>query len=266
MKSRAALEAAEAQVMQMQATVAEARANLARLRQVAELSGGKVPSKTELDTGEAALKRAEAKEAARRAAVGQAEATLKSDETTCPRRSSARPIDGVVLARKIEPGQTVAASLSGPGAVHPRREPGPDGAAGRRGRGGRRAGPRGPVRHLRRGCLAQDGNIRRASPASRYGSQTKENVVSYQAILMVNNADLILRPGMTATAEITTAKRENVLLVPNAALRFTPPAVRQGGEKERQRSCCQPVPAAAPPAPRRERVNGQRRRAAACMS
>jgi HlyD family secretion protein len=67
-----------------------------------------------------------------------------------------------------------------------------------------------------------------------YGSQTKNNVISYKTILQVNNADLSLRPGMTATAEITATNREDVLLVPNAALRFTPPAstdssVQQGG-------------------------------------
>jgi HlyD family secretion protein len=55
-----------------------------------------------------------------------------------------------------------------------------------------------------------------------FGSQTTDNVVTYKTILTVNNDDLSLRPGMTATAEITTAQRENVLLVPNAALRFMP--------------------------------------------
>ena len=56
-----------------------------------------------------------------------------------------------------------------------------------------------------------------------YGSQTKDNVVSYKTVLSVANDDLSLRPGMTATAEITAVKRAGVLLVPNAALRFTPP-------------------------------------------
>jgi HlyD family secretion protein len=55
-----------------------------------------------------------------------------------------------------------------------------------------------------------------------FGSQTKEGVVSYRTVLTVTNDDLSLRPGMTGTAEITTVTRENVLLVPNAALRFMP--------------------------------------------
>jgi len=55
------------------------------------------------------------------------------------------------------------------------------------------------------------------------GSTTTDNVVTYKTILQVNNDDLALRPGMTATASIVTAERTDVLLVPNAALRFTPP-------------------------------------------
>jgi HlyD family secretion protein len=60
-----------------------------------------------------------------------------------------------------------------------------------------------------------------------YGSQTKDGVVSYKTILTVDNDDLSLRPGMTATAEITTVERNDVLLVPNAALRFAPAAATE---------------------------------------
>jgi HlyD family secretion protein len=56
------------------------------------------------------------------------------------------------------------------------------------------------------------------------GSAIVENVVTYTTLLSVANDDLALRPGMTASARIVTAQRDNVLLVPNAALRFTPPA------------------------------------------
>ncbi len=94
--------------------MAEARANLARFRQVAELSGGKVPSASEMDTAEATLKRAEANEASARASVTQAGPSLKSDETNLDKASLRSPIDGVVLSRKVEPGQTVAASFQAP--------------------------------------------------------------------------------------------------------------------------------------------------------
>ncbi len=221
-KSRASLAAAEAQVLQAQATVEEARATLVRLRQVADLSGGKVPSKAELDAAEANGKRAQANEAAARAAVGQARAVLKSDETNLSKGVIRSPIDGVVLKRKIESGQTVAASLEAPvlftlaqSLSQMELQVDVDEA------------DVGQVRQGQAATFGVDAWPNRKYPARiarvRYGSQTKENVVSYLAVLTVNNADLSLRPGMTATAEITTTKRENVLQVSNTALRFTLP-------------------------------------------
>ena len=64
-----------------------------------------------------------------------------------------------------------------------------------------------------------------------FGSQVKDGVVSYLTVLEVDNSDLSLRPGMTGTAEITTLVRDNALLVPNAALRFTPASDAQPQEK-----------------------------------
>jgi multidrug efflux pump subunit AcrA (membrane-fusion protein) len=65
-------------------------------------------------------------------------------------------------------------------------------------------------------------STRRRSPASAYGSTITDNVVTYLTYLDVDNADLSLRPGMTATATITATERKDVLLVPNSALRFEP--------------------------------------------
>lgn len=226
-KSKAAVASAEAQVQQMQATVAEARANLKRLRQVAELSGGKVPSQAELETAEAALKRAVANEAGARASVNQAKATLQSDETNLSKAYIRSPIDGVVLARKVEPGQTVAASLQAPvlltlaeDLAQMELQVDVDEA------------DVGQVREGQSATFTVDAYPNRKYPASiervSYGSQVTEGVVSYPTVLLVDNGDLSLRPGMTATAEIITAQRENVLLVPNAALRFTPPQPSNG--------------------------------------
>ena len=113
-KSRAAVAAAVANVAQMEATVAESRANLNRLRHVAELSGGKVPSKTELESAEASYQRAVANVDSAKAAVVQAQATLKSDETNIAKAVIRAPINGVVLTRKVEPGQTVVANMTTP--------------------------------------------------------------------------------------------------------------------------------------------------------
>ena len=221
-RSRANLAAARAKVVEAQATVAEARANLARFRQVAALSGGKVPSASEMDTAVATLKRAEAAEASARASVAQAEASLKSDETNIDKAHLRSPFDGVVLSRKVEPGQTVAASFQAPilfvlaedlttmelqvdvdeadvgqAAVGQKAVFSVDAWPGRR--------------------------YNAAVTRIGYGANDKDGVISYPGVLAVDNSDLSLRPGMTGTAEITTLTRDNVLLVANAALRFTPP-------------------------------------------
>lgn len=220
-KSRAAVMSAEAQVAQMQATVKESSVNLARLRQVAELSGGKVPSKNELDGAEAAMLRARANEANARAAAAQAEATLRSDRTNLAKASIRSPIDGIVLKRQIEPGQTVAASLQAPvlftlaeDLETMELQVNVDEA---------------DVSQVRIGQMASftvDAWPGRKYPAEimrvGFGAQSTEGVVTYKTILKVSNRDLSLRPGMTATADIATANRTDVLLVPNAALRFTP--------------------------------------------
>jgi HlyD family secretion protein len=221
-KSRASMAAAEAQVVQAQATVAEARAALARFKQVAELSGGKVPSRSEMDAAEANLKRATANEASARANVTQVRANLQSDRTNLGKASIRSPIDGVVLTRKVEPGQTVAAALQAPvlftlaeDLTKMKLQVDVDEA------------DVGQVKVGQRATFGVDAypGRRYAGVITRvgYGSQVKDNVVSYPTLLTVSNDDLSLRPGMTATAEIITTTRENVLLVPNAALRFTPP-------------------------------------------
>ncbi|MCX7627001.1 MAG: efflux RND transporter periplasmic adaptor subunit [Methylophilaceae bacterium] len=222
-RARAAVAAAEAEVAQAQATVAEARASLARLRQVAELSGGKVPSKTEMEAAEAAVLRAEAAEASARAAVGQAKAALNSEVTNIAKGTIRSPIDGIVLARKVEPGQTVAASLQAPvlftiaeDLSKMELQVDVDEA------------DVGQVRPGQPATFTVDAWPGRRYPATvtqvGFGAQTKDGVVSYKTLLKVNNDDLSLRPGMTATAEIVTSIREHVLVVPNAALRFSPPA------------------------------------------
>ncbi len=220
-KSRAAVTASEAGVAQASATVAESRANLARLRHVAELSGGKVPSKTEMEAAEAAVQRAEAGEASARASVRQARAALNSDVTNVSKGTIRSPIDGIVLSRKVEPGQTVAASLQAPvlftiaeDLSQMELQVDVDEA------------DVGMVKPGQPAWFTVDAWPGRKYPATLtrvgYGAQTKDGVVSYKTILQVKNEDLSLRPGMTATAEITTSARDNVLVVPNAALRFTP--------------------------------------------
>jgi len=229
-KSRASVNAADAGVAQARATVAEARANLARLRHVAQLSGGKVPSKTEMQAAEASVLRAEAAENSALAAVRETKAVLNSDVTNISKGTIRSPIDGIVLSRKVEPGQTVAASLQAPvlftiaeDLAQMELQVDVDEA------------DVGMVKPGQPAYFTVDAWPGRQYPATLtrvgFGSQTKDGVVSYKTILLVSNDDLSLRPGMTATAEITTSARDDVLTVPDAALRFSPP-VENAQQKE----------------------------------
>jgi HlyD family secretion protein len=224
--ARAALASAEARVLQAAASVKETNANLARLRQVSDLSGGKVPSKAEMETAEATAARARADEASAVAAVEQSRASLNSAETSLAKASIRSPIDGVVLTREIEPGQTVAASFQAPTLFtlaedlsEMELQVDVDEA------------DVGSVREGQAATFTVDAYSGRKYPARitrvGYGSQTKDNVVSYKTLLTVDNDDLTLRPGMTATAEITIVRRSDALLVPNAALRYTPPVTAE---------------------------------------
>ncbi len=78
---------------------------------MARLSGGKVPSKTELDSARATLERAQADEASARASVNDAQAALSTDEINLSKASIRAPSDGVILTRNVDPGNAVAASL-----------------------------------------------------------------------------------------------------------------------------------------------------------
>ena len=223
--SRAAVAAGEAATRQAQASETEARDTLARLRDVQQRSGGQVPSASEMSAAQAALARAEAALASARANVTQARATLSSNEPNLSKGRIRSPIDGVVLSRAVEPGQAVAATLQAVtlltlaqdltqmklqvyvdeadvGQVKPEQEA--------------------------RFTVAAWPNRRFPARITRvgFGSTVKDNVVTYLAELSVDNADLSLRPGMTATATITTLQRSDALLVPNAALRFQPASAK----------------------------------------
>ena len=113
-QNRAQLAASQASVNQARATVAEAQAQLARLEEVYKVSGGRVPSKTELQTGRADAQRAVAGLKVAEANVTAANATLSQGQTQRARAIIRSPVNGVVLARQIDPGQTVASSFNTP--------------------------------------------------------------------------------------------------------------------------------------------------------
>ena len=220
-RSRAALSAAIARVAQTAATVREAKGNLARLEEVMRLSGGKVPSQAELDCGRAVLERALADQLSAQANVTEARAAAATDETNLSKASIRSPIDGVVLTRSVDPGNAVAASLQAVTLFtlaedlrKLRLQVNVDEA------------DVGAVKVGQKASFTVSAYPSRKYPAKiyrvAYGSTITENVVTYTTYLEVDNSDLSLRPGMTASATITATERQDVLLVPNTSLRFTP--------------------------------------------
>lgn len=221
-QSQAELAVAQANLKQAQATVAEAKAKLNRYREVARLSDNRVPSRTEMETAEAEYARAEADVASAQASIAKAQAVLNSDETNLGKTSIRSPIDGVVLERDVDPGQAVAASLQAvtlftlaEDLSQMELKVDVDEA---------------DVGQVNAGLSATftvdawpDREFEAVITRVGYNATDDDGVISYPAVLKVDNGDLSLRPGMTGTAEIVTIDRQGVLLVPNAALRFTPP-------------------------------------------
>lgn len=221
-RSRAAVAVAEATLQQARATSTEASAKLERYREVSRLSGGKVPSQTEMEAAQAEFSRAEANVASAKASIAEAKATLRSDETDLGKAHIRSPIDGVILERAIDPGQAVAASLQAvtlftlaEDLSKMELEVDVDEA---------------DVGQVKVGLDATftvdawpDRIFEAVITRVGFNASDDDGVISYPAVLQVANDDLSLRPGMTGTAEITTLTRDNILLVPNAALRFSPP-------------------------------------------
>jgi HlyD family secretion protein len=185
-----------------------------------------------VDAAEASLARARAGEASARAQVAEARATLKVDETNLTKTVIVSPVEGLVLTRSVDPGQTVAASLQAPvlftlaeDLTQMELQVDVDEA------------DVGRVQEGQSATFTVDAYPEREFAAQitqvRYGSATTEGVVTYKTILKVDNPDLVLRPGMTATAEITVDRVADGLLVPNAALRFSPPQATPTASGER---------------------------------
>lgn len=222
LQSRAALDSARAKLLQTKATTTETRAELNRLQEARARSNNQAASKHDLDAAQAALNRALADQESAVASVSQAKAALEVNQTDLGKLDIRSPINGVVLTRSVDPGQTVAASLQAPvlftlaeDLTKMELHVDVDEA------------DVGQVKKGQNATFTVDAYPDRTFPARitqvRYGSKTVAGVVSYETVLNVDNTDLSLRPGMTATADITVKKVENAILVPNAALRFAPP-------------------------------------------
>lgn len=232
-RSRAVLLAAKARVNQVQATLKESEASHARLQELHKLSGGQTPSKAEMETSEATVTRAHADLESAKASVAQAEADLKSIERDLGKTIIRSPVDGTVLSRKLEVGQTVAASFTAPELFiigEDLRKMELNVAVGEAEIGRLEAGQEAEFEVSTWRQRVYKASVKKVL----FGSVITNNVVTYSTELEVNNDDLSLRPGMTATANIFVAKKENILKVSNAALRFDPVAAAKLGKPEEE--------------------------------
>lgn len=237
-QARANLNATTAQVAQAQATLGVDTAQLRRLQEVFRISGGKVPSRVELEQAQAAVARDRAAMAAAQANVRAAEAQLSTQITNRSRAVIRSPVSGVVLARQVEPGQTVAASFSTPtlfiiaedlAAMQLRVDI--DEADVGQVRQGQQAsftvdaypGRRFPA-IVERVDQASTNTAATATQQTSAAASAGNAVVNYEARLSVSNSQGLLRPGMTAAATIATRSTGRRMLVPNSALRFQPDA------------------------------------------
>jgi HlyD family secretion protein len=221
LRSKAALEASLARVDLTAATVREAQSTWARLQAVAQMSGGRVPAQSELESARAALDRATADAASAKAGVDDARAAVALDQINLSKASIAAPADGMVLTRSVDPGNAVAASLQAVTLFTLAED----------------------LAKLRLWVYVDEADVgsvktgqdatftvsaypTRNFPAKitrvGFGSTITDNVVTYLTYLDVSNDDMSLRPGMTASASIAALQRNDVLLVPNTALRFSP--------------------------------------------
>ncbi|MDI7863222.1 efflux RND transporter periplasmic adaptor subunit [Rhizobiaceae bacterium n13] len=217
--ARAKLNSAKATVTKSEAELGAAMTALDRLR---NLVTNRVSTQQDLDSASYSHQAAAAAKEINEAAVLAAEADLRLAEVNLSKAKIVSPIDGVVLTRAVDPGATVAASLSAPvlftiaGDLRKMElQVNVDEA------------DVGRVAVGQQATFTVDSYPDKTFPAViesvRFASETVNNVVTYMAVLSVDNGELLLRPGMTATADILTEKISDTLLVPNAALRYAPP-------------------------------------------
>src|SRR5688572_9808639 len=262
-QARANLIRAEADLERLRVSLEDSRTKLTRAK---ELAAKKLIAQTELEAAEVAVRSAEAQLRSQQAGVTQSQASLRQNQVNLAHTVIESPIDGLVISRNVDVGQTVAASMSAPtlfvlaadltkmqvlasldesdvGRIRPGQH----------------------VRFRVDAFPTEEftGNVTQV----RLQPTTVQNVVTYQTVIDVPNPELKLKPGMTANVNIEIARRANVIRVPNGALRFRPTAEtfaalgqtpppgatgggrgRSGGGPETRNTQPAPLPAAQQPA------------------
>ena len=221
-QARANLLRSEAEAERLSVAVDDAATQLRRSR---ELAAGDLISETELEAAEVALRSAEAQLKSAQAQIRQSQASLSMNEVNLEHTVIRAPIDGIVTSRLVDVGQTVAASFQAPELFVIAAD-----LTKMRVIANIDESDVGRIRPNQRVTFTVD-----AFPAEEFeGSVSQirlepivtQNVVTYATVIDAPNPELKLKPGMTATVTVEVARRENVMRIPNSALRFRPtPAV-----------------------------------------
>jgi HlyD family secretion protein len=229
-----------AQIANAQATLSQARATLLNAeldyRRKADLGARQLVARSDVDLARAALDQARAQVSAAQAQISQQTASTRTTQVNLDRTVIRSPVDGVVLTRSIEPGQTVAASLQAPELFTIAEDLGQMQIV--------LAVDEADIGQVRTGQNVAftvdafpDRQFRGTVEQVRLSATTTSNVVSYPVVVTVDNSDGTLLPGLTVNAEIEVSQRDDVLKLPNAALRYKPadtgttaqPAMGRGG-------------------------------------
>jgi HlyD family secretion protein len=207
---------------------AVAQLNQAKLSEQSSSSAGIAQSQAAVEQSQAQVKQSQAQVQQAAAQVQQAQAALSLAEVNLSHTTIASPIDGIVVSRDVNVGQTVAASLSAPTLFTIANDL-------------TQMQVIANIDQADIGLVEQAKSVKfsvDAFPGQDFDGKIEEmrlnpvnvqNVVTYNVVIDVNNPDQKLKPGMTANLTITIDERNNVLKVPNSALRFTPQDTQRTG-------------------------------------
>lgn len=234
----------EARVNESRASLNNAQANYERVKSVMEndlktynrykaLYERKFVAKSELDLAESTYKADVASLNAAKAQIAQAKATLDNNLTNLRYTRIISPVDGIVVSRSVDVGQTVAASFQTPtlfSVAQDLTKMQIDTSVVEADIGRVKVGQ--DVEYTIDGY--PDETFTGKVSQVRISPTTVQNVVTYNVVIIIDNKDLKLIPGMTANVSIITNKKENVLCVDNRALKFSPQTTKDGAKKKYQ--------------------------------
>ncbi|WP_304545880.1 efflux RND transporter periplasmic adaptor subunit [Sulfurimonas microaerophilic] len=219
--SKAALAVAKADLENTKVSLHNAKVEYERAQSLFKSTGGNYPSSKEMDATKTTYDLASASYTGKKALVLQAEANLQSNEDDLRKAVVHSPLEGIILDRSIDVGQSVVASMQVPvlftiaeNLAKMELSVSVDEA------------DIGQVQKGQSVTFSVDAYPKKTFSGTitkvQFNSEIVDGVVTYNAIVAVNNDNLLLRPGMTATAQIKTQEFKQVLTIPNAALRYAP--------------------------------------------